>query len=55
MKGDANMYAIRVYFNDDSILECAEVRNSKAFWRKVSKTCKYFGVRVVTVEKKVIL
>lgn len=48
------MYAIRVYFNDDSILECMEVRNSKAFWRKVSRCCKYFGSRVVKVEKDVI-
>lgn len=54
MKGVVDMYAIRVYFNDSSVLECMEVRNSKAFWRKVSKTCNYFGSRVVKVEKKVI-
>lgn len=48
------MYAIRVYFNDGSILECAEVHNIKSFWRYVSKSCKRYGNRVVGVEKKVI-
>ena len=51
------MLQIRVTFNDQSILECMTVRDSRAFWRKVSKYCKYMSMRygtpyrVVKVEK----
>lgn len=35
------MLAITVYFNNGCVISCDEVRNSKSFWRKVSKWCKH--------------
>lgn len=55
---------IEVYFNNGCIISCNKVVNSKRFWRKVSKWCKYHdrnnkrniltvNMRVVKVVKEV--
>lgn len=51
---------ITVYFNDDSILECEQVVDSRKFWRYVSKHCNYtrrhfdYTLRVIKVYKEVL-
>lgn len=55
---------IEVYFNNGCVISCNKVVNSKRFWRKVSKWCKYHdrnnkrnihtvNMRVVKVVKEV--
>lgn len=54
---------IEVYFNTGCVISCNNVGNSKKFWRKVSKWCKYHdknhykdfnaNMRVVKVVKEV--
>ena len=50
---------ITVYFNDDTVLECEQVVDSRKFWRYVSKHCNYtrkyygFTLRVRNVYKTV--
>ena len=34
---------IIVYFTLGDVLECADVRDTRRFWRKVSKHCKWFS------------
>ena len=50
---------IRVSYNDGCVLECMEVKDSRKFWRMVSKMIKYQRVhynhnaRVIKVQKGV--
>lgn len=54
---------IEVYFNTGCVMSCNNVVNSKKFWRKVSKWCKYhdrnhfhdfeMNMRVIKVKKGV--
>ena len=51
------MLRIHVYFNNGCEMECANVVNSRAFWRKVSKWCKVTNrelkpMRVIRVVKE---
>lgn len=48
------MYRIVVGFSDLSVLEGYEIRDSRRFWRRVSKICKHWDVRVTYVNKEVL-
>lgn len=47
------MLRIHVYFNNGCEIECANVVNSRAFWRTISKWCKRNDhARVIRVVKE---